>query len=175
MAGPQPQVIRTVCVLVVLGCAAYLVSSRSETISDTARNDGIINVAKGDPDMTVAMGRARATLPEFFALMQSPAASMSGFSVKVGVSDRGQTEFFWIEPFERKDDGFSGEINNRPRTVRNVTFGQTITFAESEIVDWMYMDGDKMKGSFTTCAILTKEPRTDADVMLKRYGLSCDF
>jgi uncharacterized protein YegJ (DUF2314 family) len=167
--------IRTVAVLAILGAAAYAVSPIAQTISDTARNDGIVNVAKGDPDMTAAFGRARASLPQFFALAKDPPASMSGFSVKVGVRDGGQTEFFWIMPFERKDGKFSGQINNRPRTVRNVAFGQTIAFAESEIVDWMYMDGDKMKGSFTTCAILKKEPRKDADAMMKRYGLACDF
>jgi uncharacterized protein YegJ (DUF2314 family) len=167
--------IRTVAVLTILGAAAYTVSPRSQTISDAARSDGIVNVAKGDPDMTAAMGRARASLPEFFAFVRDPTPRMSGFSVKVAVRDGSQTEFFCIMPFERKDENFSGQINNRPRTVHNVTFGQTIAFAESEIVDWMYMDGDKMKGSYTTCAILKKEPRKDADAMMKRYGLACDL
>jgi uncharacterized protein YegJ (DUF2314 family) len=37
----------------------------------------------------------------------------------------------------------------------------------------MYMDDGKMKGSYTTCAILKKEPRAEADAMMKQYGLTC--
>ena len=37
------------------------------------------------------------------------------------------------------------------------------------------MDDGKMKGSYTTCAILKKEPRAEADAMMKQYGLACDL
>jgi len=59
-------------------------------------------------------------------------------------------------PFTVKDDTFSGEINNEPRPgpVRLVRLGETITFDQLEIVDWMHMDGDKMKGNYTACARL---------------------
>jgi uncharacterized protein YegJ (DUF2314 family) len=167
--------IRTVVVLAILIVAVYAVSPRSQTISDKARNDDVVNVAKDDPDMAAAMRRARATLPEFLALAQAPRSGTSGYSVKVRVRDGGATEYFWIVPFTVKDGKFSGEINNRPRTVRNVAFGQTLAFAQDDIVDWLYRDGDKMKGSYTTCAILKHEPRREAAELVKRYGLECDF
>ena len=176
---PVPPWIRTLAVVAILAVAAYAVAPRSETISDKASRDAVINVAKGDPAMAAAMRRARATLPEFLQRADAPPAGTSGFSVKVAVHDGDRTEYFWIFPFARQgggvSGGFSGTLNNRPRTVRNVEFGQSITFAESDIVDWLYHDGDRMKGSFTTCAILKHEPRREADAMMKQYGLDCDL
>jgi uncharacterized protein YegJ (DUF2314 family) len=166
---------RTLAVIGVLAVAAYAVTPRSETITEKASRDGIVNVAKTDPDMAAAMRRARASLPEFLALADAPRPGMSGFSVKVGVHEGDRTEFFWIFPFARAEGKFSGTLNNQPRIVRNVQFGQSIGFAESDIVDWLYQDGDKMKGSFTTCAILKHEPRREADALMKQYGLDCDL
>jgi len=171
----MPPWMRTLAVIAVLAVAAYAVTPRSETITEKASRDGIVNVAKSDPDMAAAMRRARATLPEFLALADAPRPGMSGFSVKVAVHEGDRTEYFWIFPFARKEAGFSGTLNNRPRIVRNVQFGQSLSFAESDIVDWLYQDGDKMKGSFTTCAILKHEPRREADALMKQYGLECDL
>ena len=164
----------TVNVIGLIAIAAYGASLHAQTISDKAQHDEIVNVAKDDPTMLAAMQRARSTLSDFLALAKAPPPKTDGFSVKVAVRDHGHVEYFWIMPFEKKDGHFSGKLNNRPRTVANVTFGQTITFAEAEIVDWMYMDDGKMKGSYTTCAILKKEPLAEAEALMKRYGLSCD-
>jgi uncharacterized protein YegJ (DUF2314 family) len=165
----------TLNVIALLAIAAYFASPDAQTISEKAQRDDIVNVSKDDPTMLAAMRKGRSTLSSFLTLSQAPEPKMEGFSVKVAVRDHGQVEYFWITPFERKDGQFSGAINNRPRSVRNVSFGQTITFAENEIVDWMYMDDGKMKGSYTTCAILKKEPRAEADAMMKQYGLACDM
>jgi len=170
----MPPWIRTLVVLAVLAAAAYAIAPRSETISDKASRDTVINVAKSDPDMAAAMRRARATLPEFLALADAPRPGTSDFSVKVAIRDGDRTEYFWIFPFARHEGAFSGTLSNRPRVVRNVQFGQSITFAESDIVDWLYHGSDKMKGSFTTCAILKHEPRREADAMMKQYGLDCE-
>ena len=171
----MPPWIRTLAVVAILAVAAYAVTPRSETISEKASRDGIVNVAKTDPDMAAAMRRARATLPEFLALADAPRAGMSGFSVKVAVTEGERTEYFWIFPFARKEGKFSGTLNNQPRIVHNVKFGQLIGFAESDIVDWLYQDGDSMKGSFTTCAILKHEPRREAEALMKQYGLACEL
>jgi uncharacterized protein YegJ (DUF2314 family) len=165
----------TVNLVALIAIVSYAASLDAQTISEKAQRDQIVNVAKNDPTMLAAMQKARSTLPDFLALAKSPPPKTEGFSVKVAVRDDEHVEYFWIMPFEKKDGHFSGKLNNRPRTVANVTFGQTITFAEAEIVDWMYMDNGKMKGSYTTCAILKKEPPADADALMKRYGLSCDL
>ena len=165
----------TVNVVALIAIASYAASLDAQTISEKAKRDQIVNVAKNDLAMLAAMQKARSTLSDFLALANSPPPKTEGFSVKVAVREDEHVEYFWIIPFEKKEGHFSGRLNNRPRTVTNVTFGQTIAFAESEIVDWMYMDDGKMKGSYTTCAILKKEPLAEAEALMKRYGLSCDL
>ena len=69
---------------------------------------------------------------------------------------------------------FSGKIDNTPRTVRSVAAGQIIEFSEGEITDWMYMDGGKMKGNYSACALLQREPKDQQDAVKNRFGLNCD-
>lgn len=132
-------------------------------------------VSTSDPDMAAAKQKARETLAGFLTLAKTPRSSTEGFSVKVGIHDRGHTEFFWITPFELKDGKFTGTINNKPRRVRNVSYGERITFGETDIADWLYMDAGRMKGNYTGCAVMKNEPAKQREAFLKRYGLECDL
>ncbi|MGP0091454.1 MAG: DUF2314 domain-containing protein [Xanthobacteraceae bacterium] len=173
MEKPPVPLIRKLILAAILAMCATI--SGAQTITDKARRDEVVKVPQDDPDMAAAMRNARATLPNFLALARAPGPSMTGFSVKVAVSDGGLTEYFWVIQFESKDGQYSGRVNNRPRTVHNVAFGQVITFPESDIVDWIYLDGKKMKGGYTTCALVKRESREQANAFAKQYGLDCSF
>jgi uncharacterized protein YegJ (DUF2314 family) len=147
----------------------------AQTITQKAERDELAIVAKSDPVMAAAMGKARQTLPDFLELAAAPKPGMEGFAVKVAIREGDDAEYFWITPFTDKDGAFSGAINNTPRSVRSVKLGQTITFGQSEIVDWMYMDGNAMKGNYTACALLKSAPKQQQDEFKKRFGLDCDF
>ena len=69
----------------------------------------------------------------------------------------------------------SGRINNTPEMVHTVRMGQLITFGRDEIVDWMYMDGGRMKGNYTACALLKSAPKNEAEEFKERFGLTCEF
>ena len=155
------------------GLTARLADAESPT--KKAERDELAFVAKSDPVMAKAMSKARATLPDFLSTAAAPKAGMDGFAVKVAIRDGEQAEYFWITPFTTKDGAFSGEINNTPRLVHSVKLGQTITFDKSEIVDWMYLDGDNMKGNYTACALLKSASKREVEEFKKRFGLDCDF
>jgi uncharacterized protein YegJ (DUF2314 family) len=133
--------------------------AHAQTITQNAEHDELAIVAKKDPAMAKAMTKARQTLPDFLST----------------AADGDNVEYFWITPFTSTDGKFSGEINNKPRSVRSVKLGQTITFEQSEIVDWTYMDGDKMKGNYTACALLESASKQEAEEFKQRFGLDCDF
>jgi uncharacterized protein YegJ (DUF2314 family) len=80
-------------------------------------------------------------------LARAPRSSITSVAVKVAIHHRGETEYFWISIFKEKDDGFVGTVDNRPRNVRNVKFGRTITFQTGDIVDWLYREDGKMFGN----------------------------
>jgi len=148
----------------------------AESLLDTSKRDGFAIIEHGDPDMAVAFKRAREKLPEFLKLALTPRPATQGFAVKIGIpyGNRNDAEFFWISPFEPRSDKYVGRINNTPRLAKTVKFGQVVEFAETEIVDWLYLEDGKMIGNYTTCALLKREPPQQATAFMKQYGLSCD-
>jgi len=162
--------------IVIAAATAALLSASAgaQTTLEKANRDEVFNIRRGDPEMAGAVKQARATLPDFFALAQSPEPSTQGFSVKVGLPyGTNSTEYFWIAPFERKGDKFVGRLNNTPRHVANMKRGDPITFGENEIIDWHYVEDGKMKGNYTTCVLMRREPRQQAEAFIKQRGLDC--
>jgi uncharacterized protein YegJ (DUF2314 family) len=175
----QKQIMTSAAYAVLLGAAIAgglnSQPAQAQTMTQKAEHDELAIVAKSDPAMARAMSKARQTLPDFLNVATTPKPGMEGFAVKVAIREGDSAEYFWITPFTDKAGEFSGAINNTPRQVHSVKLGQTITFNQSEIVDWMYMDGDKMKGNYTACALLKSASKQEAEEFKKRFGLDCDF
>lgn len=129
-----------------------------------------------DPEMRRAFKRARETLDEFLLKAKTPAPGTGYYAVKVGVQEKGDTEYFWIGPFLQDGDEFSGTLDNTPRLVKNVREGQIYRFPKSHIVDWMYFNREtrRMHGNYTMCALLTKEPSAQATEARRKFGLTCE-
>ena len=126
----------------------------AQTILERAARDEIATVADSDPAMAAAIRKARSTLADFLKLTATPRPGTDAFSLKVAVHEGERVEYFWITPFSNSGTQFSGEIDNTPRVVHSVKMGQSITFAQSDIVDWLYIENGMMKGNYTACALL---------------------
>ena len=146
----------------------------SGTLMDKARRDDVALVENDDADMAAAFRKARETLPEFLALARAPRSTATKLAVKIAIPDGDGNEYFWLTQFGPRGDKYTGRINNTPRSAKQVKFGQVVEFSEAEIVDWLYMEGGKMRGNFTACAMLKREPADQAEAMRKQYGLSCE-
>jgi len=149
--------------------------ARSQSLVDKAQRDEIARVAEDDPIMARAWTRACETLPGFLDVASHPPPGTDGFSVKVAIREGDVAEYFWITPFSRSGTRFSGRLDNQPRTVHGVALGQTISFLQTEIVDWMYMDGKRMMGNYTARALLQKASPAERAEFKQRYGLDADF
>ena len=137
--------------------------------------DELAFMADEHPDMRKAMRRARATLKEFLALAEAPRRGTDAFAIKIAIREDRNTEYFWISDFTRGAGTFSGRVDNTPRLVKRIRQDEIITFAESEIVDWMYRQNGRLKGNYTGCALLKQETKRDAEAFKRRVGLVCDF
>jgi len=146
----------------------------SGTLMDKARRDEVALVEKNDPDMAAAFRKARQTLPEFLALARAPRPTASKLAVKIAIPAGDDDEYFWVSQFAPRGDKYGGRINNTPRAAKQVKLGQLVEFSEAEIVDWLYMEDGKMRGNFTACALLKREPADQLEAMKKQYGLSCE-
>ena len=118
------------------------------------------------------MRKAQSTLADFLKVAAAPKPGTLGFSLKVAVREGERVEYFWITPFTNNGSQFSGEINNTPRVVHSVKLGQT---AQSDIVDWLYIENGMMKGNYTACALLKSAPKSEAEEFKKTVGLNCDL
>ena len=160
---------------IVLAASIGVASVTGQSFTGKAERDEIASVARNDPTMAAAMREARAKLPDFLKLTAAPRPSIERFAVKVAVREGDTAEYFWINPFESKDGQFSGQLNNTPRSVKSVKLGDTIKFTEKEIVDWLYIENNQMKGNFTACALLKNESKQEREAFKKRFGLDCGF
>ena len=147
----------------------------AQTVLEKAARDETANVADTDPAMAAAMRKAQSTLADFLKVAAAPKPGTLGFSLKVAVREGERVEYFWITPFTNNGSQFSGEINNTPRVVHSVKLGQTITFAQSDIVDWLYIENGMMRANYTACALLKSAPKNEAEEFEKTFGLNCDL
>jgi uncharacterized protein YegJ (DUF2314 family) len=148
----------------------------AQTLSDKADRDELTFMQDEEPAMQLAFAKARSELDQFLAIAKSPAPTLVAFSLKVGIREGGNTEYFWVSNFSEAEGRFVGEINNEPRMVKAVKLGQKYSFSRSQIVDWTYIDRSKRKmmGNYTLCALLTKEPPREAEATRKRFNLDCE-
>ncbi|MFC4310320.1 YegJ family protein [Steroidobacter flavus] len=142
----------------------------------SAQTDGVVTVSKDDPHMLAAHQKARDSLDRFLELAAAPPPNTAGFAVKVGISDGDEKEYFWITPFSRNGNSFSGQVNNTPRLVSTVAEGQEIHFDRADVVDWTYENtvDHQSFGNFTACALLVRASKEEAAAVKAEYGLDCD-
>jgi uncharacterized protein YegJ (DUF2314 family) len=144
----------------------------AQTVLEKAARDETASVADTDPRHGAAMRKAQSTLADFLKVAAAPKPGTLGFSLKVAVREGERVEYFWITPFTNNGSQFSGEINNTPRVVHSVKLGQT---AQSDIVDWLYIENGMMRGNYTACALLKSAPKNEAEEFKKTFGLNCDL
>ncbi len=158
--------------LPVVSCC-WAIEAGAGRVEDRIARDQLAVVEESDPIMLAAIRKGRETLPDFLKLARAPTRSMFNFAVKVpiGVGDR--AEYFWIADFRNETGRYSGQIDNTPRWATHLKAGDTITFSETEIVDWLYIDSGRMKGNFTFCALMQHEPRAEAIAMIRKLRADC--
>lgn len=151
------------CLALGLAAALLLVGGLGERAeAQKPKSVPVIPVETADPEMTAAIAKARASLPEFWAAMDGRTPGTNGFALKVKITDKSDVEHFWLNGIERKAGKFIGTINNEPATVKSVKFGQRYTFGEADITDWMFMRADKIVGNETMRPLLKRMPPDQA-------------
>lgn len=150
------RLLRAVCVVV------FTALSTGPLFSQVIKNEETVEVPSDDAHMNAAIDRARETLSVFWEREQDSTADQHSFALRVRITDGTSVEYFWLLDIEATDSGFSGTIDNRPRSVMTVELGQRHAFAEHDISDWMYVEDGKIYGGFTLRAMLHRLPEADA-------------
>ena len=152
---------------------AWLLPVHGETLMDKAEQSKTLSIAGDDPAMKAAFAKAQATLDGFIDVLDNKRPGIEQPTVKVPITDQGQTEFFWIIDVGHDGNKFTGTIDNQPEFVHSVVDGQKFSFDRSEIADWGYFENGELKGNFTTCVLLSREDPQEVKELEARVHLTC--
>ena len=123
----------------------------------------MIKVEAGDPEMELAMQKARDTFPEFWREVSAdyrriiPVLDIA--MVKVYFFDDAAPlagEHMWVRQVEFDGKAITGVLADTPRQLQSVRAGQRVSFALERLSDWLYVDGKKAVGVFTVRLLRTR-------------------
>ena len=159
--------------LVALAAAALaLIPPPWAAITAQNRSDRspVIDVSSANAEMAAAIGKARATLPAFWASYEAPKPSETGHSLKVRFANRRNNgEHIWMDEVKKLADGrYSGRFANEPRDLPGKHAGDPAEFAQVDISDWMFLRNGKIVGGETIRVLLKAVPKADADDLRAR-------
>ena len=132
---------------------------------------GIITVPTADLVMEAAIAKARATLPDFRTAYGSPQPGDGKFAVKIVFPTTGNnSEHIWASVIELNAAAVTAKINNTPRDIPNLRFGEQVSVPIDRISDWMFERGGKLHGAQTLRAMLSRMPKQQADEFRARLA-----
>ena len=123
--------------------------------------DTLIDSGYDEQEMEAAINRARSEVDSFIAELSKPTGT--NHAVKAPITDKGETEHFWLIDVSYKNGQFEGTIDNDPGMVSNVEAGQKWTIKKEDISDWMYMRDGKMYGNYTMRPLLAAMSEEQAE------------
>jgi uncharacterized protein YegJ (DUF2314 family) len=131
-----------------------------------AQEDQTILFSKSDPEMNAAITKARSNLPVFWAKFASHTTGEDGFSLKLALTDDGNTEHVWCGEIVGDSNKATCVIHNIPEYIKNFQMGETVEVDETKISDWMYRLNGKIKGGESIRVMAAKLPDEEAQQYL---------
>ena len=144
-----------VCLLMLTGCQQEPEYAPGDVVGPAS--DPVTMVADDDAEMVAAEQAARANLDEFIQALQSPTENQSDFSVKYAHTEGDEVEHMWITNVTYKDGTFTGALGNEPVNVHNIAMGDTVEVKRDEAEDWLYYDGEDLKGGYTVKVLMSRQ------------------
>lgn len=163
-------------VLTLVGLIMIQFSLKNPQSPASVPEDANLINAEDDPAMQAAYDKARDSLDYFLGIVEKEPEGTQGYSLKVGVQDGDDVEFFWVYPFTHDQELFAGRINDTPEIIDSVFRGQIVEFERGQIVDWTFDDTltKTMMGNYTGCVMLQRQAPENAAQFMELYGLDCD-
>lgn len=140
---PSLPIIIVLCVMALSSC---------ESPNKYRRTDNVIQADKEDMELYAAQKEAQLSFDYFedmFGELKSD--STYHFSVKKEFTDGDITEYMWVSVTDIYDNMITGNLGNEPIEIKNIRYGDLITFYADEITDWMITNSqnDNFEGGFS--------------------------
>lgn len=112
-------------------------------------------------EMDKAIARAQKEIDSFIKELAKPKGE--NHAIKVPITDKNGTEFFWLTQVKFKDGTFEGTVNNEPGIVKNVKMGERRKVKKANVADWLYLRDGKMYGNYTVRPLMKTMPKEEVE------------
>lgn len=163
-------------VAAVVACSALPLSAVYAQAEAKKQETVVVDFNPDTPEMKRAFKEAQRTLDQFLKATSGDNPHLDNVGVRTRFKFGPHTEYLWVMPVGTANgQNFSGQLNDVPRNIKNITLAQEVRFNRADIVDWMYMDTKTkvLHGHYTTCALMKGAPAAELTEMKERYGLDC--
>lgn len=126
--------------------------------------DPVVRFASNDPEMSLAIDSARATLSGFLQQVADPGFNSESQAVKVVyLTPSQEEEHIWVDVLRLNADGtVAGLVANVPHNLPDIHLGDPVIIQRDRISDWGYMQDGQLYGYYTLRVMLPRLPEADA-------------
>ena len=148
-----------------------LLSGCEKASNDWSAREDILATAADDPEMDIAIEKARETLPQFWQALLEENKDDHSFNIKVGLpADNGGVEHIWVDNVSKKGSEISGALINVPMHLSQYELGDFISFSTSQVTDWQFIRNGKSEGNHVTKVLLKRMSPEKSDEIKKILG-----
>ena len=124
---------------------------------ESAAEDGTLRMVESDdPEMKEAVRKAQSTLNQFANEITSLAPGESA-ALKVKFEEGRNVEYMWLTDVRFQDGYFFGVLNNEPRFVKTIKFGEAHKAHPNDVNDWMISSPNGgFRGGFTVEVVMRR-------------------
>ena len=120
----------------------------------------MLYVPKEDEEMSRAIARARATVPELLPRLEHPPAGQSYVGVKVRLGNEQEGEHIWLYDMRLEDGKIAGRLVDDAEYFPDQKHGDVVRVAPAEISDWMTVEDGRACGGFTSRVVVAQMDST---------------
>jgi uncharacterized protein YegJ (DUF2314 family) len=136
--------------LLMAGCATQSVEHPlARQMRRTGVQPEIFQIEDKDAQMKRAVREARKTVGVFIAALKNPAKGQHDFEVKRPFVKGAEVEHIWLADVQFKGNRFHGLVDNHPRKIKGLKYGDRISVRPGGISDWAFVDNGKLVGGYT--------------------------
>ena len=151
--------------------AVILLSGCEQASNDWSSREDIVATDADDPEMNIAIAKARETLPQFWEALSEENKEDHSFNIKVGLpADNGGVEHIWVDSVSKKGSVMTGILINVPMHLSRFKLGDSISFSTSQVTDWQYFHNGKSEGNHVTKVLLQRMPSEKANEIREILG-----
>lgn len=150
-----------------------VVSGDEESTGVGKRADWNTSISiEGDPELRDATARAHATLGAFIERLPELRAGGAGTSIKFPLTENDVIEHVWMSDVQFDGETFAGYLASEPVRLVGWSFGDRVTVAIDQVLDWAAVDDGTLYGGFSIYVLNARSSPQDVMAQDAHRGFS---